>query len=62
MPEHIPRTFTVRNIIDDSRITDLGSLASYNLILENNLSNVKGHITFALELYKIFGTICEFGR
>ena len=37
MREDIPCTFTVRNIIDDSRITDLGSLASYNLILENNL-------------------------
>ena len=36
VPEDIPCTFTVRNIINDSRITDLGSLASYNLILENN--------------------------
>ena len=38
-------TFTVRNIFDDSRITNLGSVANYN---------VKNHITFALELYKIF--------
>ena len=31
-------TFTVRNIFDDSRITNSESVTLYNLILKNNLS------------------------
>ena len=47
VPEDIPCTFTVRN---DSRITDLGSLASYNLILENNLSCISNETLRVISL------------
>ena len=33
VPNNIRCEFQVRNIIDDSRITDLWNMASYNLIL-----------------------------